>query len=167
MHSAIKKFIIILVALPMFSFTMHKYYVSLCEIEYVKEQQSLQITFGVTLEDLEFTLKKNSGKQLNLASKIEIKNVDAYYKKYLNEHLLISVNSKYQPFKYVGKEYDGDIVRFYLEINDIKTLKSIEVTNNILIQEFEDQKNIVKIKVKDFNKTFYLTKSNDKSSLKF
>ena len=58
----------------MFSFTMHKYYVSLCEIEYVKEQQSLQITLGVTLEDLEFTLNNNSGKQLNLASKIEIKN---------------------------------------------------------------------------------------------
>jgi len=162
-----KKIIIILVAVPLFSFTMHKYYVSLCEIEYVKEQQSLQITLGATLEDLEFTLNKNTGKQLNLASKIEVKNIDAYYKKYLNEHLLISVNTKKQPFKYVGKEYDGDIVRFYLEINDIKTLKSIEVTNNILIQEFEDQKNIVKIKVKDFNKTFYLTKSKSKSLLKF
>ena len=68
---------------------------------------------------------------------------------------------------YIGKEYDGDIVRFYLEINSIKVLKSIEVTNNILIQEFDNQKNIVKIKVKDFNKTFYLNKSNDKSLLKF
>ena len=162
-----KKIIIILVAVPLLAFTMHKYYVSLCEIEYMETRQSLQITLGVTIEDLEFTLNKNSGKQLNLASKIEIENVDAYYKKYLNEHLLISVNAKNMAYKYIGKEYDGDVVRFYLEITDVKDLKSIEVTNNILIQEFEDQKNIVKIKVKDFNKTFYLTKSNDKSSLKF
>lgn len=163
----LKKIIVILLVLPLFAFTMHKYYVSLCEIEYLKEKQSIQITLGVFIEDLEFTLNKNSGKQLNLGSKTEVGNIDDYYKKYLNEHLLISVNGKNQPYKFIGKEYDGDIVRFYLEINNMKELKSIEVTNNILIKEFDNQKNIVKIKVKDFNKTFYLNKSNDKSLLKF
>ncbi|PKP07885.1 MAG: hypothetical protein CVU08_15640 [Bacteroidetes bacterium HGW-Bacteroidetes-3] len=163
----LKNIIIILVAIPLFSFAVHKYYVSLCEIEYIETQQSLQITLGVTLEDLEFTLNKNSGKRLNLASKTEIENIDSYYKKYLNEHLLFSVNGKSMEYKYIGKEYDGEIARFYLEITDIKELKSIEVTSNILIEDFADQKNIVKIKVKDFNKTFYFTKSNFKSLLKF
>lgn len=162
-----KKIIVILLVLPLFAFTMHKYYVSLCEIEYLKEKQSVQITLGVFIEDLEFILNKNSGKQLNLGSKTEAGNIDDYYKKYLNEHLLFTINGKNLPYKFIGKEYDGDIVRFYLEINNIKELKSIAVTNNILIQEFDNQKNIVKIKVKDFNKTFYLNKSNDKSLLKF
>ncbi len=163
----LKKIIVILLVLPLFAFTMHKYYVSLCEIEYLKEKQSVQIILGVFIDDLEFTLNKNIGKQLNLASKTEVENVDDYYKKYLSEHLLVSVNSKNQSFKYIGKEYDGDIVRFYVEISGIKEFKSIEITNNILINEFPDQKNIVKIKVKDFNKTFYLNKSNNKSLLKF
>lgn len=163
----LKKFILILVALPLLAFSMHKYYVSLCEIEYIAAQQSLQITLGVIIEDLEFTLNKNTGKQLNLASKTEIENVDAYFKKYLDEHLSIAVNSKNRAYKYLGKEYDGDVVRFYLEITDVKELKSIEITNNVLIETFNDQKNIVKIKVNKFNKTFYLSKSNDKSVLKF
>jgi hypothetical protein len=162
-----KKIIVILLVLPLFAFTMHKYYVSLCEIEFIKEKQSVQITLGVFIEDLEFTLNKNSGKHLNLASKTEVGNIDDYYKKYLNEHLKIALNGKIQSFKYIGKEYDGEIARFYLEITDIKELKSIEVTNNILTADFSDQKNIVKIKVKDFNKTFYLNKSNNKSLLKF
>ena len=162
-----KKIIVILLVIPLFAFTMHKYYVSLCEIEYLKEKQSIQITLGVFIEDIEVSLNKNTGKQLNLASKTEVANVNDYYKKYLNEHLQISVNGKNQLFKYIGKEYDGDIVRFYLEITDIKELKSIEVFNNILTEDFSDQKNIVKIKVKDFNKTFYLNKSNNKSLLKF
>ncbi len=162
-----KKIIVILLVLPLFAFTMHKYYVSLCEIEYLKEKQSIQITIGVFIEDIEVSLNKNTGKQLNLASKTEVANVNDYYKKYLNEHLQISVNGKNQLFKYIGKEYDGDIVRFYLEITDIKELKSIEVFNNILTEDFSDQKNIVKIMVKDFNKTFYLNKSNNKSLLKF
>lgn len=162
-----KKIILLLLVLPLFAFTMHKYYVSLCEIEYLKEKQSIQITLGVFIEDIEVSLNKNTGKQLNLASKTEVANVNDYYKKYLNEHLQISVNGKNQLFKYIGKEYDGDIVRFYLEITNIKELKSIEVFNNILTEDFSDQKNIVKIKVKDFNKTFYLNKSNNKSLLKF
>jgi len=162
-----KKIIVLLLVLPLFAFTMHKYYVSLCEIEFIKEKQSIQITLGVFIEDLEVTLNKNSGKQLNLASKTEVVNIDDYYKKYLNEHLQIAVNGKIQSFKYIGKEYDGDIVRFYLEIIDVKELKSIEVFNNILTADFSDQKNIVKIKVKDFNKTLYLNKSNYKSLLKF
>lgn len=163
----LKKIFYILLFLPLLAFAMHKYYVSLCEIEYIKEQQSVQIILGVNLEDLEFTLDKTSGKQLNLGSKTEVANVDAYYKKYLNEHLQISVNGKNQFHKYIGKEYDGDVVRFYMEITDIKELKSIEVFNNILTNEFPDQKNILKIKVKDFNKTFYLNKLNTKSLLKF
>ncbi|MDF1516771.1 MAG: peptidase E [Lutibacter sp.] len=162
-----KKIIVILLILPLFAFTMHKYYVSLCEIEFIKEKQSIQITLGVFIEDLEVTLNKNSGKQLNLASKTEVGNIDDYYKKYLNEHLQISVNGKNQPYKFIGKEYDGDIVRFYLEITDIKELKSVEIFNNILTDDFSDQKNIVKLKVNDFNKTFYLNKSNHKSLLKF
>jgi hypothetical protein len=162
----LKKIIVILLVLPLFAFTMHKYYVSLCEIEYLKEKQSVQIILGVFIDDLEFTLNKNIGKQLNLASKTEVENVDDYYKKYLSEHLLVSINSKNESYKYIGKEYDGDIVRFYVEISNIKEFKSIEITNNILINEFPDQKNIVKIKVKDFNKTFYLNKSNNKSFLK-
>ena len=70
-----KKFVLILVALPLLAFSIHKYYVSLCEIEYIAAQQSLQITLGVNIEDLEFTLDKNSGKQLNMADKTEIENI--------------------------------------------------------------------------------------------
>lgn len=164
---SLKKIIIIFIVFPLLAFTMHKYYVSLCEIDYIKEQQSVQITLGVIIEDLEFTLNKMSGKQLNLGSNVEIENIDAYYKKYLNEHLLISVNAKNRTYKYIGKEYDGDVVRFYLEINDVKELKSIEVTNTVLFENFPDQKNIVKIKVKNFNKTFYLTKANEKDFFNF
>ena len=39
----LKKIIIILLVLPLFAFTMHKYYVSLCEIEYLKEDIQFRI----------------------------------------------------------------------------------------------------------------------------
>lgn len=162
-----QKYILLLLVLPLFSFSLHKYYVSLCEIEYVEEQKSVQIILGMFIDDIELTLNKNHQKELKLATENEIENVDEYYLPYLQKHFKISINGTAKLYDYIGKEYEHDIVRFYLEIPDVKTLNSLQITNNSLIRDFEDQKNIIKIKVNDFHKTFYLSKKNDKGLLKF
>lgn len=161
------KIIITLLILPLFAFTLHKYYISLCEIEYVESKQSVQIIIGLFIDDLEITLNKNNHTSLYLATQKEAKNIDNYYKKYLNENLKFIINNKSITYNYIGKEYDDNLVRFYLEITNISQLKSIEITNTCLINDFVDQENIVKIKVKDYNKTFYLTANNVKGLLKF
>ncbi|MCF6167256.1 DUF6702 family protein [Lutibacter sp.] len=161
------KYFTLLLFIPLLAFTLHKYYISLCEIEYVEEQKSIQITLGMFIDDFEVTLNKSNDTILNLATKDEVKNIDKYYKSYLNKHFKISVNNKLQAYKYIGKEYDGDLVRFYLEIINIEHINSIEVINNCLFEEFEDQENIVKIRANNTNKTFYLNRKNDKGLLKF
>jgi hypothetical protein len=160
-----KNYILLLFVLPLFAFSLHKYYVSLCEIEYVKDQKSVQIILGMFIDDIELTLNKNYQKELKLATKNEVENVDTYYLEYLQEHFKISINKSEETYTFIGKEYEHDIVRFYLEITDVQELKSLQITNNSLFRDFKDQKNIIKIKVNDFHKTFYLTKKNDKGLL--
>lgn len=162
-----KNYLIILLTLPLVAFTLHKYYISLCEIEYIEEQKSLQITLGMFIDDIEFTLNKDHNSTLNLATDNEVKNIDEYYNNYLNDHFKVIVNNETKGFEYIGKEYDEDIVRFYLEITNIQELKSVEVTNSSLFKYFEDQQNIIKIKAYNKNKTFYLTPKNDKGLLNF
>lgn len=162
-----KKYFLLLLSIPLFAFSLHKYYISLCEIEHNKEQNSLQITLGVFIDDFEFTLNKNHNTTLNLATEQEVENIDEYYLDYLKEHFKTSVNNELKVYKYIGKEYDNDIVRFYLEINDIKEVKSIEVQNTLLFKDFKDQQNIIKIKANNTNKTFYLTPKNVKGLLNF
>ncbi|WP_456423871.1 DUF6702 family protein [Lutibacter sp.] len=161
------KYFTLLLFIPLLAFTLHKYYISLCEIEYVKEQKSIQITLGMFIDDFEVTLNKSNDTILNLATKDEVKNIDKYYKNYLNKHFKIFVNNKLQTYNYIGKEYDSDLVRFYLEIMNIERINSIEVQNTCLFEEFEDQENIIKIKANNINKTFYLNRKNDKGLLKF
>lgn len=161
------KIFILLLSIPLVAFTIHKYYISLCEIEHNKEQESLQITIGIFIDDIEFTLNKDHDTILNLATKNEVKNIDNYYSAYLNKHFKIVVNNNPKAFIYIGKEYDDNIVRFYLEIKNVKELKSIEVTNTSLLRDFENQQNIIKIKANNTNKTFYLTRKNDKGLLNF
>lgn len=160
------KYLSLLLLVPLFAFTLHKYYISLCEIEYVEEQESVQIILGLFIDDIEFTLDKDHSTKLHLGTKNEAVNIDKLYEEYLNNHFKIIINNELKPYQFIGKEYDDDIVRFYLEIPNISEIKTIEILNTNLIRDFEDQKNIVKIKVNNLNKTFYLDRKNANCLLK-
>ena len=55
------KYLIVLLVLPFFAFTaMHKYYISVTQVNYIQEKQSLQITSRIFIDDFE----KGSHKQL-------------------------------------------------------------------------------------------------------
>lgn len=161
------KIITLLLILPLLSFGVHKYYISLCEIEFVESKQAVQITIGMFIDDIEFALNKDNNADLKIATKYETENIDAYFESYLNSHLKFSINNNSSIYTYIGKEYDDDIVRFYLEISNIKKLTSIEVINNSLTTYFDEQQNIIKIKANEKHKTFYLDKKTDKCLLKF
>lgn len=162
-----KKLALAIIVLPLLSFTMHKYYVSLCEVEYLPEREVMQIKLGLFIDDIELTLNKDYKTTLKLATTEEAENVDEKYLKYLNEHFRLVLNGKDTPYTFIGKQYDDDIVRFYLEIDNLPELNSFEVYNRCLFRDFDDQLNIIKLKVKKDHKTFYLSKKNDKGLLKF
>ncbi len=163
----LKNYLFFFLLVPLFAFSIHKYYLSLCEIEYVKEKKSIQIIIGFFIDDIEFTLNRDYNTILKIATKEEFESIDESFETYLNEHLEFTINNKLVPYQYIGKEYDDDIVRFYLEITDVQTLKTLEITNTCLIRDFEDQQNIIKISANKKHKTFYLNKKTHKGLLKF
>ncbi len=158
------KFFSIFLLIPFFAFTLHQYYISLCEIEYVEEKESIQIIIGFFIDDLELSINNENEQQLDFFTKS--KATDSLCMRYLGKHLKVSVNQEFKPFDFIGKEFEDDIVRFYLEINNIEYLNSIEITNTALIQYFDKQKNIVKIKTKEMHNTYYLDYENTKCLLK-
>lgn len=162
----LSKYLSVLLLVPLLAFTMHKYYISLCEIEYNQKQESIQIILGLFIDDIEVVLNKKYNSTLNLATDTEDANINSYYEAYLNKHFKIITNEKLSTYKFIGKEYDSDIVRFYLEIENIQELKSIEIFNSCLFEHFEDQQNIIKLKVNKLQKTFYLNKNNANCLLK-
>jgi len=162
-----KYVLLFFILIPLFAFTLHKYYVSLTEIEYVEKQKSVQIISSIFIDDLEVDMRKQSNKVFNIDTKQEVDSIDNYFKNYLHQHFQITINDSINKYNYIGKEYEDNIVHFYLEVPNIQHLNSIQIINTSLFQSFENQQNIVKINVKDFNKTFYLTKNNDKGLLNF
>ena len=162
----LKKYLALILLIPLFAFGLHKYYISLCEIEYVEEKKAVQIILGVFIDDLEVTLNKDYDANLYLATEREIENIDEIYEAYLNKNFHVTLNEKSAPYIYIGKKYDDDIVRFYLEISNVETLGSIEIKNTSLLRDFEDQQNIIKINIGKLHKTFYLDNKNANCLLK-
>ncbi|WP_299111310.1 DUF6702 family protein [uncultured Winogradskyella sp.] len=161
--------IITLLILPVLvsSNTKHEYYVSVTKIEYIKEQQSLQIMSQIFIDDFEELLRKRYDENITLAPDNDTKIINTYMARYLSDKLKIKVNESLVRFNFIGKEYKDDITYCYLEIENISKIKSIEVANRALFDLFPEQQNIVRLKMLDRNRSFLLIPDNDKCVLNF
>ena len=162
------KQLLFIIAFALFSFTsVHKYYVSITQIEYVKEKQSLQIISRIFVDDFEKLIRNRYDNNITLNNNEDEVIIDQYVKKYLLEKIDISINGQAKAISFIGKKYDDDIMYCYLEIENIASIKSFEIKNKVLFDLFDDQKNIVRTNINDKNKTFMLIPEKDKGLLNF
>ncbi|WP_405567694.1 DUF6702 family protein [Polaribacter sp. Asnod6-C07] len=163
----LKNTFLLLLIIPLFSFSVHKYYLSLTQINYKPEAKAIQITINVFMDDIETALNKDNNIDLQLTTKKELKNNDIYFENYLKDKLFFKVDNISKNYNYIGKEYDGDLVFFYLEIENIEKVNTINVVNNILIDHFDKQQNLIKSKVNGKSKSILLTKNKNSVQLKY
>ncbi|MFD2823023.1 DUF6702 family protein [Lacinutrix iliipiscaria] len=159
---------LIIFILPLLAYTtMHKYYVSVTKIEYVKEKESVQIISRIFIDDFEKLLRERYDENITLSTKNELSTIDSYIERYLTEKLKIDINDKPSNFNYLGKEYEDDIIFCYLEIENVKAINTFQVSNKILLDLFKEQENIVRTNINGKRKSFILKKGNDKGVLNF
>lgn len=162
------KFIVLFLFILSVSFTtIHKFYVSVTQIEYNEKKGTLQIISRVFIDDIEELLKERYSASINLDRDKNSTEVDEHLTSYLNQKLLFVVNGEETSFTFIGKEYEEDLIICYLEIENITSLKSIEVTNRVLMDLFEEQQNIIHVKKGNQRKSLILEKEKDIGMLKF
>ncbi|WP_340156476.1 DUF6702 family protein [uncultured Winogradskyella sp.] len=145
----------------------HEYYVSVTQIEYAEEQQSLQIISQIFINDFETLIRRRYNETITLDSENESEKIEVYMKRYLKDKLKVSVNGNVVDFKFIGKEYKDDIAYCYLEIENVTNIKTLEVTNQLLFDVFSEQQNILRMKLLGKNRSFLLVPGNASCSLKF
>lgn len=153
--------LIVLVSLSSFM-NIHKYYVSVTDIEYVKEAKSLQIISRLFVDDIEKVLQERYDDSI----KIEDELTDTYIEKYFSKKVLITINNELKQFKFIGKEIEDDMVHCYFEIENISNIETINVTNKLLFDMFDNQQNITHLKINDKKKSFLFIKDNASGLLK-
>lgn len=162
------KILLFLVAFSLTAFnTAHKFYVSVTEIEHNENAESLQIISRVFIDDFENVLNLRYGQDLSLDPKAETAGAEEFIEKYLEQKLHIEVNQKKVGINYLGKEYENDMLVFYIEAPKVKNVKSIVVRNSVLMDMFEEQKNLIHVKVNGKTKSMVLVTGREENTLKF
>ena len=164
------KIYLVLAVVSLLSFTSaHKFYISVSNIEYSEKDKSLQIISRIFIDDFEDLLEERYNIKPQLATKNELENVNTYIANYISGQLTIKVNGEAKKINFIGKKYEDDVMKCYLEIPNISkaNLRSIEVSNKVLFDMFKEQQNIIHIKINDERKSFICVKENHKGMLNF
>jgi hypothetical protein len=154
----------ILLACLLSLISYHPLHVTVTEIEFDEKEKRLEIMMRVFADDLETTMRKQFNQpELDIITPKGM-TVDQMMTEYLKNHLKISLEGKPQKVTYLGHEIEGEAFIFYIEVSNVKKLKTISVLNDILMEIHNDQSNLVHVTVRGTVRSLRLTaeKSSDK-----
>lgn len=149
------------------SFTIHKFYVSVTQIDFVPSKKRIEITSRIFIDDFEKCLKKKYGKDFYLATKKEIIESNTYIQDYLEEKLKFTINSKPCKVIFITKEVEDDVLICYLKVIFTEKITTFEIYNSLLTEMFSEQKNIVHTNINSNKKSVLLTYSESSTLLEF
>jgi hypothetical protein len=153
--------------LQVWIFSIHPIHVSVTELNYDEKEKQLEITMRLFTDDLEQTLRKSIGISDLDIMESDTTRVDQLMKSYLKEHFTVSLDNRQQTLVYLGHERDGDAMVFYIEVTKVKKWNSVSIKNDVLMDRFGDQSNLVNCYVGETVKSLRLTKDSSTGALSF
>jgi hypothetical protein len=121
----------------------HPFYISVTEINHNAQDKTLEISCKLFADDFEETLKKNYKTVLDLTSEKDKAALDKFIPDYVNRHLALAVDGKPVKLTYVGFEKDKESVYCYFQVENVPSIKKLDLSNSILHDYSDGQINIV------------------------
>ena len=125
----------------------HDFHLSKCDINFSEEENTLQIGIHLFIDDLEEVLRLGGHENLNLCTDKEVPDAENIVFSYLNSHVRVMNDDIEKKVDWIGKEISDDLAGIwcYLEISEVKPESKLMVENTLLLELFDDQRNIVKV----------------------
>jgi hypothetical protein len=141
----------------LFLWFLHPVHVSVTEIEYSEKNKSLQITSRIFIDDLELSIQKQIKQEsLDILQPKNGMTINQLVSSYLKEHFKIKIDGKPAKVNYLTHEIEDAAIICYLEIENVKKLKTLEVTNDVIQEIHADQSNLIHITYKSPVKSYRL-----------
>lgn len=141
----------------------HPIHISKTTINYDSKSNALQITTRIFIDDFETVLGKKGYKNLNLGFEKEASNADEAVVQYIFEKLQIKSEKNQLKQEYIGKERSEDNIAIYcyFEINLNSKPAQIFISNAILHDLYDDQKNFVSYNIDNKSVDFITYENGD------
>jgi hypothetical protein len=138
----------------------HKFYVSNTIVEQNPRTGVLEITIKLFTDDLERAIQQDGHPNLRLTDD-ENQVTNAVIQSYLEKHFWLKFQSRLTPLIYVGQEVEADLTICYFELAQLPEFNFIEVKNNLLMEIFADQKNVVDLNINGKRQTLIFAGTKD------
>jgi hypothetical protein len=155
-----------LVIIGFCSFEIHKFYVSIYQINFNQKSKRLEITSRIFVDDLNTVLLKKYDQKTHLGETAETPEDLVLMKKYISENLSIKINGQKKTINFFSKEMETNVLVCYYNIKDISSIKTFEIQNTCLLDLNADQQNIIQTTFYGKKETLLLTPSTIKGFLK-
>lgn len=136
---------------------IHPFHVSTTEITHNATDKTLEVSCRIFTDDFEDALKKESGLTTDFSKESLKTRMDEVVKKYLGNHLALRVNGKPAVLSCLGWEIENEAVYVYLQVDGVSSVTQVELVNTLMFNLFDDQINIVHIRVNGNRKSHKLT----------
>lgn len=127
---------------------LHEFHLSKSTINFDTKSNSLQVTMHIFIDDLETALAELEDTKLYIGTEKEDSKADHFIAKYIFDHFELRHRDSILEQSFLGKELSNDLVAIwcYIEVPIEGTLESLKIKNNLLMEVFDDQKNVITIK---------------------
>lgn len=146
---------------------LHPIHVSVTEIEFNEKNKSLEIVSRIFIDDLELSIRNQRHDEYLELLRPAAGTTDQLVGDYLRDRLRVKVDGKPVRINYIAHEIDDLALVCYLEIEGVRKLKTIEVTNSVIQETHADQSNLVHVTYRGPVKSMRLTRDKPAGNLEF
>jgi hypothetical protein len=145
--------------------SVHDFHTSLTEMNYNAKERTFEISMRVFSDDLETALARaNNGQKIKLDAPSANPAIERYIR---SKFWFMGADKQRRAFIYVGHETEGDAQWIYLEMPFAEPFRGGLLQQSLLTEVFDDQTNLVNLRVGAQKKTFMFRRSQPVQALTF
>ena len=140
---------------------LHPIHISVTEINYNEKSKSLQITSRIFVDEMELGVRaQRKEPELDILNPNNGLTTKQLINNYVAAHFKMKIDGKPARVNFLGFEKEDISFVSYLEIENVKKLKTIEVFDDLITEIHDDQSNLVHVTYKAPIKSARLTREN-------
>jgi hypothetical protein len=125
----------------------HPIHVSVVEVNHNSAEKTLEVSCKVFTDDFEKVLIQNYKAKVDLINPVDRPAMEKLVSDYVHKHVSLKADGKPVNLSYLGYEKDNDAIYSYFQVENVPSVKKIEITNTTMFDMFTDQINLMHVTV--------------------
>lgn len=146
---------------------VHPVYLSVTEIEHNAKEKTLEISCKIYTDDFEKTLRMHYPNKIDLMNDAAKPQMGPIVTDYIQKHFSVKADGKTVALQFLGYEKQEEAIVSFYQVNNIASVKKIEVTDNLLYEYQEQQIGIVHVTVNGSRKSTKLNNPDANAVFEF